>query len=183
MARRIAYTGAPVLTAQDIATWRRSDTVLLEAALLENVIIPGVVAQAEARTGAAIQEARYVEIWPPGRPSGHHLDIGQAKRIEAVDVLSADGVPVPSGAVPYLQQEQRESYLHFAGGRPPGVLQITYLAGADLAAYPSVRNWLLLHIGTVYAQRESLVIGASVAELPSGFLDSMLSDITLPPRF
>lgn len=66
---------------------------------------------------------------------------------------------------------------------PSGELQITYTAGANLAAYPSVRNWLLLHIGTVYAQRESLVIGASVAELPATYLDSMLSDITVPPRF
>ncbi len=183
MARRIAYTGAPVLTPQDIAIWRRNDAVLLESALLADIIIPGVVAQAEARTGAAIQEARYVEIWPASRPSGHHLDIGQAKRIDAVDVLSADGVPVPSGAVYSIRQGQHESTLHFAGSRPSGELQITYTAGADLAAYPSVRNWLLLNIGTVYAQRESLVIGASVAELPATYLDSMLSDITVPPRF
>lgn len=183
MARRIAYTGAPVFTPEDIAAWRRNDAVLLEADLLRNVIIPGVVAQAEARTGAALQDARYVETWPAGYPSGHALDVGQAKEIESVDLLSADGVPVPSGAVYYLQREQRESFLHFPAGRPAGVLQITYIAGADLVAYPTVRNWLLMHIGTVYAQRESLVIGGSVAELPSGFLDSMLADITVPPRF
>ena len=50
MAQRIAYTGAPVLTAQDIAAWRRNDAVLLEAALLNDIIIPGVTAQAEARS-------------------------------------------------------------------------------------------------------------------------------------
>lgn len=183
MARRIEYTGPPVFTPEDIAAWRRNDAVLLEADLLRDVIIPGVTAQAETRTGAAIRQARYVETWPAAYTSGHALDVGQANSIEKVDVLSADGVPVPSGAACYLQQEQRESYLHFPAGRPAGVLQITYTAGADLAAYPAVRNWLLMHIGTVYAQRESLVIGGSVAELPSGFLDSMLADITVPPRF
>ena len=183
MARRIAYTGPPVFTPEDISAWRRNDAVLLESDLLRDVIIPGVTAQAEARTGAAIRQATYVEIWPAAYASGHALDVGQAKAVSAVDVLSVDGAPVPSGATHYLQQEQHESYLHFPAGRPAGVLQITYEAGADLQAYPAVRNWLLMHIGTVYAQRESLVIGGSVAELPSGFLDSMLADITVPPRF
>lgn len=183
MAQRIAYTGAPVLTAQDIAAWRRNDAVLLEAALLNDIIIPGVIAQAEARTGAAIREAQYIEIWPETRHNGHHLDVGQVKRVDAVDVLSADGVPVPSGAAFHLRKGQHECTLHFAGGKPAGVLQITYTAGVDLAVYPSVRNWLLLTVGSVYAQRESLVIGASVAELPASFMDSMLADITVPPRF
>lgn len=183
MARRIAYTGAPVLTAQDIAVWRRNDAVLLEAQLLETIIIPGVIAQAESRTGAAITEARYTEDWPAHYLSGQPLDVGQASEVETVDVLSADGVPVPSGAVHYLQRGQRESFLHFPAGRPEGVLRITYKAGADLDAYPAVKNWLLLHIGTVYSQRESMVVGTIVAQLPSQFLDHMLAEIEVPPRF
>ena len=183
MARRIAYTGAPVITPQIVAEWRRNDAVLVESDLLTNIIIPGVVAQCESRTGAAIQAARYVETWPEHYGSGRALDVGQATEVESVDVLSADGAPVPSGAVHYLQQEQRESYLHFPAGRPAGVLRITYVAGVDLAAYPAVLNWLLLHIGTVYAQRESLVVGTGVVELPRGFTDHMLAEITVPPRF
>lgn len=183
MARRKQYTGEPVITPEDVAAHRRNDSVLVEADLLRDIIIPGVVAQCEARTGAAIQAARYIETWPAGYASGHALDIGQAHTVESVDLVSADGAPVPSGAAHYLQQEMRESYLHFPNGRPAGVLQITYQAGVDLAAYPSVRTWLLMQVGTVYAQRETLVVGATVAELPSSFLDSMLSDIELPPRF
>lgn len=183
MARRIEYTGAPVFTPQQIADWRRNDAVMLEEALLSEIIIPGVVAQCESKTGAAIREARYAETWPAHYASGHALDVGQAHTIESVDMVSPDGVPVPSGAVYYLQQEQRESYLHFPAGRPEGVLRITYVAGADLAAYPAIKNWLLLNISTVYAQRETLIIGASVADLPSGFTDHMLAEITVPPRF
>lgn len=183
MARRIGYTGEPVLTPAQIAEWRRNDAVLLEATMLADIIIPGVVAQCESRTGAAIREARYVETWPASRSSGHALDVGQAHTVESVDVLGADGAKVAAGLGHYLQQEQRESMLHFSAGRPPGTLRITYLAGLDLDAYPAVRNWLFLNIGTVYAQRESMVIGASVVELPSGFLDHMLAEITVPPRF
>ncbi len=183
MARRIEYTGAPVLTAQDIATWRRNDAVLLEAQLLDTIIIPGVIGQAESRTGAAISEARYQEHWPANYPSGHALDVGQAAEILEIEIVGADGVAAPTSAARYLERGQRQSFLHFPAGRPPGVLLITYKAGADLAAYPAVKNWLLLNIGTVYAQRESLVVGTIVAELPSQFLDHMLAEITVPPRF
>ncbi|MFI8616490.1 hypothetical protein ACIGHN_13395 [Acidovorax sp. NPDC077693] len=183
MARRIAYTGAPVLTAQDIATWRRNDAVLLESDLLETIIIPGVIGQAESRTGAAIRQATYQEHWPASYASGHALDMGQASEIKTVEIVGPDGAATPTVAARYLERGQRLSFLHFPAGRPPGGLLITYEAGADLAAYPAVKNWLLMHIGTVYAQRESLVIGASVAELPPSFLDHMLAEITVPPRF
>lgn len=183
MAQRIAYTGAPVLTPQDIATWRRNDAVLLESDLLEQIVIPGVVAQCESRTGAAIQEARYVELWQPHRKSGEALDTGQAFLIETVEVLAQDGTSTVSAAPRVLLREQRETFLTFPDGRPEGVLRITYKAGADLAAYPGVRNWLLMHIGTVYAQRESMVQGGAVVELPGQFLDHMLAEITVPPRF
>lgn len=183
MAQRIAYTGAPVLTPQDIATWRRNDAVLLESDLLENIVIPGVVAQCESRTGAAIREARYVEHWPVHRLSGDALDTGQAFEVESVEVLAPDGTATPITAPVVLRREQRESFVSFPEGRPAGLLRITYKAGTDLNAYPGVRNWLLMHIGTVYAQRESLVTGTIVAELPSSFLDHMLAEITVPPRF
>lgn len=183
MARRIAYTGAPVLTPQDIAAWRRDDNVLLESALLSEIIIPGITAQAEEITGAAIRQARYAEDWPADFRSGAALDVGQASAVVSVDAISPDGVPVPSGAAHYLEQGQRISRLHFPAGKPAGVLRITYMAGLDLAAYPAVRTWLLMQIGTVFTQRETLVIGASVAPLPPAFIDTMLSEITVPPRF
>jgi hypothetical protein len=183
MAQRIAYTGAAVLTPQDIATWRRNDAVLLESDLLEQIVIPGVVAQCESRTGAAIQEARYVEHWQVHRLSGDALDTGQAFEVESVEVVAPDGTSTPITAPVVLRREQRESFVSFPDGRPAGLLRITYKAGADLDAYPGVRNWLLMHIGTVYAQRESMVQGGAVVELPGQFLDHMLAEITVPPRF
>ncbi len=98
-------------------------------------------------------------------------------------MVAPDGTATTITAPVVLRREQRESFLSFPDGRPAGLLRITYKAGADLAAYPAVRNWLLMHIGTVYAQRESLVTGTIVAELPGSFLDHMLAEITVPPRF
>lgn len=183
MARRIAYTGAPVLTLQQVAEQCRLEVEDLQHTLIEGVIIPGVTAQAEARTGAAIREAEYEEDWPEHYSSGHALDVGQASEVLSVSSLAADGTVTALTAAYHLQRMGRESFLHFPGGRPAGVLRIRYKAGADLDAYPGVRTWLLMQAATAHEYRETLVTGTILAELPGSFLDSLLADITVPPRF
>jgi len=183
MARRIAYTGAPVLTLEQIAEQCRLDTADLQQMLIEQIIIPGITAQAEVRTGAAIREAEYEEDWPEHYGSGHALDIGQAGEVLSVGTVQADGTVTLLTAAHYLQRGGRESFLHFPDGRPPGVLRIRYKAGADLDAYPGVRSWLLMQAATAHEFRETLVTGTILAELPGSFLDSLLAEITVPPRF
>lgn len=64
----------------------------------------------------------------------------------------------------------------------PGVVEINYTAGysagneaAQQAAVPyGIKAWLLLTIGTLYANRESIQTGVSVAALPDRFADSLL---------
>jgi uncharacterized phiE125 gp8 family phage protein len=64
----------------------------------------------------------------------------------------------------------------------PGVVEINYTAGysagneaAQQAAIPAgIKAWLLLTIGTLYANRESVQTGVSVAALPDRFTDSLL---------
>lgn len=46
---------------------------------------------------------------------------------------------------------------------------------AGMATVPeSVRAWMLLRLGTLYANRASVVAGVSLAELPGGFSDRLL---------
>lgn len=183
MARRIAYTGAPVLTLEQVAEQCRLDTADLQQVLIEQIIIPGVTAQAEARTGAAIREAEYEEDWPESYGSGHALDMGQASEVLSVSEVQADGTVTALTVASFLQRGGRESFLHFPDGRPPGVLRIRYKAGADLDAYPGVRSWLLMQAATAHEFRETLVVGTILAEIPGSFLDSLLAEITVPPRF
>jgi hypothetical protein len=64
----------------------------------------------------------------------------------------------------------------------PGVVEINYTAGysagneaAQQAAVPyGIKAWLLLTIGTLYANREGIQTGVSVAALPDRFTDSLL---------
>ncbi len=186
MARRIQYdSAAQVLNVEDVAAQCRVEVEDLQAALVEQVIIPGVTAQAEAKTGAAIRPAVYEEEWPESYGSGHALEVGQADAVLAIKRVEPDGSMTELQPLPPLRLErgQRESFLHFPQGRPAGRLVIRYHAGADLAAYPGVRQWLLMQAATVHEFRETLVVGTILAELPSHFTDSLLAEIEVPPRF
>lgn len=183
MARRIAYNGDAPITLEDVARQCRVEVEDLEPELIEFVIIPGVVAQAEGKTGAAVRSAEYVEDWPERYASGHALDVGQASEVLSIQRISADGTAEDLDVPRYLQQGQRESFLHFPAGRPPGVLRVRYRAGLDIEAYPGVRMWLLMSAATAYEFRETLVAGTILAELPSSFIDTLLTEIEVPARF
>lgn len=183
MARRLSYTGDPVITQEQVAQQCRIDVADLDTDLINLVIIPGVTAQAEAKSGAAIQTATYEENWPANRPSGSYLDIGQAHELVKLERIESDGSLTPLTDACYLQRGQRETALHFPNGRPLGALRITYSAGLDLQAYPSVRSWLLMHAASAYEQRETLILGVSMTEIPASYLDVLLAEISLPPRF
>ncbi|WP_371369961.1 hypothetical protein ACA097_09555 [Pseudomonas sp. QL9] len=183
MARRIAYSGDAPITLEDVARQCRVEVDDLEPELINLVIIPGVIAQAEGKTGAAVRPAEYVEDWPERYASGHALDVGQATEIVAIQRVGADGSTEDIDVPHYLEQGQRESWLHFPSGRPPGVLRVRYKAGMDPDAYPGVRMWLLMSAATAYEFRETLVMGTILAELPSSFLDSLLTEIEVPARF
>lgn len=180
MARRIRYTGQPVLELSEVAAWLRLRSVERDKDLLEKVLIPGAIGMCETRTGAAIAEAEYQEVWPEYFASGHALDVGQAT--DVVSMAMVDGTVIPSASY-HLEQGQRESCLFFDGGRPPGPLRINYQAGIDLSAYSGVKTWILMGIATLYGQRERIITGTIVADLPESFLESMLAEIILPPRF
>lgn len=183
MARRIAYTGDPVLTLDEVARQCRVEPEDLQPELIEGVIIPGVTAQAEARTGAAIRAATYEEEWPESYGSGHSLDVGQVTEVNTVSRVEADGSLTVLDVPHRLRHSQRESFLEFPAGRPAGRLVISYSAGVDLAAYPGVKSWMLMHAATAYEYRETQVTGHVLHELAASFLDALLADITVPPRF
>lgn len=183
MARRIAYTGDPVITLAEVAYQCRLDPEDLQPDLIEQVVIPGVTGLAEAITGAAIRQAEYEEEWPEHCGSGHPLDRGQAFEVLSVSRLHESGEVELLNVDTSLRQGSRESVLHFPDGRPPGVLLIRYLAGVSLEAYPSVKTWLLMQAATAHELRESVVVGTILTGLPAKFLGGLLSEIEVPPRF
>ena len=132
MARRIEYHGDPVLTLEQVAFQCRVEPEDMEPALIEQIIIPGVTAQCESKTGASIRGAIYEEEWPADRPSGHALDVGQANEVLSIFVQEPDGTWVEQAGPFELLQDQRESFLFFTAARRGGRLRIRYKAGLDL---------------------------------------------------
>ena len=171
------------MTLEQVAFQCRAEPEDLQPELIDLVIIPGVTAQAESKTGAAIREAIYEEDWAAAYPSGHSLDVGQVVDVESVLVLDAPGQPTAFEGRAELIRGGKESYLEFPDGRPAGRLRIRYRAGADLSAHPGVLSWLLMAAETAFSHRGVLVVGQSLTEIPSSFVDHLLADITVPPRF
>jgi uncharacterized phiE125 gp8 family phage protein len=79
---------------------------------------------------------------------------------------------VPDDEVPYVRLTGRTPFafaLPSLYGRPDGV-RIYYTAGYPVGAVPTpIIQWMLLAIGTMYANRENEVVGATVAPLPDNF--------------
>lgn len=183
MARRIEYDGEPVISVDQVAEQCRVEAGDVQTDLVSLVIVPGVTAQCESKTGAAIRAAVYEDEWPESYGSGHPLDVGQANEILSIKRIEQDGALTELTVVHRLERGQRESWLHFPQGRPAGRLVIRYRAGTDLEVYPGVRLWLLMQAATAHEYRETMVIGTILTELPSHFTDSLLAEITVPPRF
>lgn len=183
MARRIGYTGDPVITLADVARQCRVEEGDLQPELIEGVIIPAVTAQAEARTGAAIRTALYEEDWSFGYRRDRAFDVGQVKEVVSVQRVLGGGRLEPLTSLPWLRYVGTESLPEFDEELHPGPLRVHYTAGTDLAVHPGVRMWLLLSAATAYEFRESLIAGMTVVEIPATYTDVLLADITLPPRF
>jgi hypothetical protein len=183
MARRIEYFGDPVLTLAQVAFQCRVEPEDMEPELIEQIIIPGVTTQCESKTGAAIRGAVYEEDWPANFVSGHALDVGQATQIVSIMSQQPDGTWAEQAGPFELQQGQRESFLFFPAVRPAGPLRIRYKAGLDIDLHPGVRNWLLMAAATIYRHPEMFLVGQTLAELPSTFLDHLVAEVTVPPRF
>ena len=89
-----------------------------------------------------------------------------------------------AGAAYVLDAEAAPAYLLPAAGYSwpatadtANAVRVRYVAGFGAAAADvpaSIRHWMLLHIGTAYAQRESVAAGVPVAELPGRYHAALL---------
>lgn len=136
---------------------------------------------AETRTGRALVSQKWrstFDLWPL------ELTLSPAPLIsvEAVTYLDADGVRQTLAPSSYLViTDTLQGYICPAYGAAwpshrtePGSIRIDYTAGyGNASAVPqAIKVWMLMLIGTWYAQRES--IGTIVAEVPRGFWEGLL---------
>lgn len=102
--------------------------------------------------------------------------------VKYVDTAGAE--QTLAGAAYVLDAETAPAYLLPAAGYAwpatadtANAVRVRYVAGFGAAADSvpaSIRHWMLLHIGTAYAQRESVAAGVPVAELPGRYHAALL---------
>ena len=189
------------ITIDDVKTHCKIDSdMTLDDEYITSVVIPGVRQQAETRTGSAIRCARYVQRLQAFPANGRPFAVthGLVAEIESITYARPGG---GRGAIAHDAFEavviDREMLVAPLASQWPDVgsglraVEVTYTAGlpgADFVSrYPSVRNWMLLAAGWAYEHRELFFVESrqarGLAELPDGYLVTLLDPITLRARF
>lgn len=117
-------------------------------------------------------------------PNGIKLPLPPAKTIVSVNYINPYGIQQTLAAETYeLDKDSSPGWLVPAYGfrwpdsrAVPNAVRVRYTAGYGAAADvpASIKSWMLLAIGTLYSQREVVITGAPVQELPNYFFDGLL---------
>jgi uncharacterized phiE125 gp8 family phage protein len=179
----------PISLAEARLHLRIDDDNTADDALIQ-VLITAAREQAEHETGRRmITQTREMTLdaFPAGGESIQlHADCVKAQSIESITYLDTAGVWQTFNAASYaLDPHTLPGYVFEAAGAawPAGVsdsanaVRIKVVcgygnAGSDVPQ--ALRQWMLLQIGAMYAQRETFALGVPVAELPGRFVDRLL---------
>lgn len=122
-------------------------------------------------------------------PAYLYLRQGPVQAIVSVTAYDLDDVATTVPADKYTLY-QPSDVLDFVALKdaaiPPGTVRVVvrYLAGWSAATLPAaLKQWLLVRVGTLYSQREAVVVGPqmlTVMELSRAFADSLLDRYTVP---
>lgn len=155
----------------------------------EDVLITSLILAArqaaEARTGRCLVTQQWcctADAWPDnGRVE---LPNPPLASVEAVSYLDSDGTRQTLDASAYqvivdtlLGVVQPAYGTSWPSARcVPGSIRVDYTAGYGLAAAvpQPIKAWMLLAIGTWYGQREAIITGTTVSELPRAFWGALL---------
>jgi hypothetical protein len=148
--------------------------------LIETNIIPAARQLAETRTGSAIRKGNYRETLKVLPADDFTLSKGRATKILKVtcggrDVIVSDFLLLDIGGDMIVSP--------VSGSAGTGPAYIEFEAGIDIADFPTVKQWILLACGWAFEQRELLLVGQAIQEMPPSYVDSLLQPITTPPRF
>lgn len=140
--------------------------------------------QAEHRTGRALVTQKW-ELTRDSFPVDS-LELPNPKlvSVESVTYLDADGVRQTLANTEYqVVTDELIGRVLPAYGKSwpscrvqPGSVAVNFTCGYGAAAAvpPSIKTWMLLAVGTWYGQREGIITGTIVAELPRDFFAALL---------
>lgn len=159
----------------------------------DDALITGLITaarqQAEHRTGRALITQQWVYT------QDSFTDLIQLPRpalvsVQSVKYMDGDGAQQTLANTEYqVVISELVGYLRPAFGKSwpacrvqPDSVVVAYTCGygAAVAVPPSIRTWMLLAVGTWYAQREGIITGTVVTELPRDFFAALLDPYWVP---
>ena len=152
---------------------------------LISLLISSARQSAEHETGRALVSQTWELVLDAFPTSEIVIPAAGVLSVASVKYLGTDGIEQTlSGAAYVLDAEDAPAYLLPAAGYSwpdtadaANAVRVRFLAGFGAASSDvpaSIRHWMLLHIGTAYAQREGVAAGVPVADLPGRYHAALL---------
>ncbi|HQS59734.1 MAG: hypothetical protein B7Y56_03045 [Gallionellales bacterium 35-53-114] len=123
-------------------------------------------------------------------PEAFKLPMPPAIAITSVKYIDTNGVEQTLDAAAYsLDKDSQPGSLSPAYDTTwpdtravPNAVRVRYTAGYGAAAAvpASIKSWMLMAIGTLYASREAIIIGTITSEVPRGFFAALLDPYWIP---
>lgn len=156
--------------------------------VIEKVWIPTARRQAESRTGWTFAKQQFKKTFKGFCQSGMKLrpPLLSVSSVHYLDSQNAS-VLLPSNQYRAVTSELEGLLLPAAGVALPSTygqqdaVSVTFTSGyATREDVPeNARHWMLMAIATWYQNREGIVTGTIVSELPRDFMDALLDEFTL----
>ncbi len=154
----------------------------------DDALITGLIVsarqQAEQRTGRALITQKWEQTLDRFPVDSIELANPKLVSVESVTYLDADGNRQTLASTEYqVVTDELIGRILPAFGKvwpscriQPGSVAINFTCGYGAAAAvpASIKSWMLLAIGTWYGQREGIITGTIVAELPRDFFAALL---------
>lgn len=156
---------------------------------LITALITAMREQAEHRIGRALC-TQTLESVLDAFPDAVKLPKPPTASVTSVKYLDADGLLQTLDAVAYtVDKDSEPGWVVPAYGlawpdtrTEPNAVRVRYVAGYGAAAAvpKSIKAWILMAVGTLYSQREGIITGTIVAEVPRDFFAGLLDPYWIP---
>ena len=155
-----------------------------------DIWIPAATQQAEQRTGRKL----ITQTWKVTREafpaSAISLPYPKLQAVNSIKYLDPDGVLQTMDPADYqVVTDELIGFVMPAYGKSwpgtrcyPGAVRIEFVSGfgAATAVPQSIKNWMLMALGTWYSNREGVVTGTIVSDLPRDFFAALLDPYVIP---
>jgi uncharacterized phiE125 gp8 family phage protein len=154
-----------------------------------NIWIPAATLQAENRMGGRAIVTQSWRLTLDAFPRMINITKSPLLSVQSIKYIDVDGVLQTMDPADYsIQKGQLDGLVYPAYNKcwpstrnEPGAVRIEFTAGFGTAENvpASIKNWILMAVATWYRQREGIVTGTIVSELPRNFCEALLDQYTI----